>query len=347
MPLKLSFQKKSLPFQFPFTISKGTKTHQEILLVSIKHFGWEGFGEAPAISYYNTTVDEMANVLEKKKKVLESFAFSDPERFWHFLHHLFPQHPFLVAALDMAGWDLFGKIKNQPLHRIWNLNMDDAPLTDYTIGIDTPERMLDKLRDNPWPIYKVKVGFDGDLDLIKLLRSHTDARIRVDANEGWNLEQAVYAVEELHRLNVELIEQPLPRDQVDAMKHLCSVSKIPLIADESCVKEKDPESCIHQFHGINIKLSKCSGITPARRMISDARSKGLKIMLGSMNDSTFGSAAMAHLSPLVDYVDNDGILLQTEQTGSGLLIEQGKMKLMGAPGLGISPIGFLPDANPQ
>lgn len=346
MPLKLTYQKKSLPFQYPFTISKGTKTHQEILLLSIRHFGWDGFGEAPAITYYNTTLDDMVMVLEHKKKVLESFAFSDPERFWHFLHHLFPRHPFLVAALDMAGWDLFGKIKGQPLHRIWNLNMDNAPVTDYTIGIDKPEHMLEKMNANPWPIYKVKVGFDGDLDLIRLLRSHTDARIRVDANEGWNFEQALHAVEELYRLNVELIEQPLPRDQVEDMKQLYAVSKIPLIADESFVNESDMGNCVNQFHGINIKLSKCSGITPARRMITEARDKGLKIMLGSMNDSSFGSAAMAHLSPLVDYVDNDGILLQTEQTGTGLVIEKGSMLLNGAPGLGITPVGFLPDTNP-
>ena len=130
------------------------------------------------------------------------------------------------------------------------------------------------------------------------------------------------------------------------MKQLYAVSKIPLIADESFVNESEMGNCVNQFHGINIKLSKCSGITPARRMITEARDKGLKIMLGSMNDSSFGSAAMAHLSPLVDYLDNDGILLQTEQTGTGLVIEQGNMLLNRAPGLGITPVRFLPDTNP-
>jgi L-alanine-DL-glutamate epimerase-like enolase superfamily enzyme len=347
MPLKLTYQKKSLPFQYPFTISKGTKTHQEMLLVSIRHFGWEGHGEAPSIAYYNTSVDDMTMALEFKKKVLESFAFSDPERFWHFLHHLFPKHPFLVAALDMAGWDLYGKIKGQPLHRIWKLNPSDAPMTDYTIGIDGPEKMLEKMKANPWPIYKVKVGFEGDVDLIKLLRSNTDARIRVDANEGWNLDQARRAIDALHQLNIELIEQPLPRHQSEEMKILHDHSPIPLFADESCVGESDVEACVGLFHGINIKLSKCSGITPARRMITDARNKGLKIMLGSMNDSSFGSAALAHLAPLVDHVDNDGILLQTKKTGEGLNIHAGLMRLSDAPGLGISLIEVLPDPNAQ
>jgi L-alanine-DL-glutamate epimerase-like enolase superfamily enzyme len=338
MPIKVDFKKCSLPFHHPFTISKGTKTHQELLLVSIRHLGWEGFGEAPAIAYYQTSVDEMVNVLEQKKRILESFAFSDPERFWHFLHHLFPKHPFLVAALDMAGWDLFGKIKRLPLYRCWNLDLDQSPLTDFTIGIDDPEIMLNKLKSNPWPIYKIKVGFEGDIALIKLLRSHTNARIRVDANEGWTYDQALSAIQELHRLDIELIEQPLKRDDMEAMESLYRQSSIPLFADESCVGETDISNCENRFHGINIKLSKCGGITPARRMIKEARAKGLKIMLGSMNDSSFGSAAIAHLSPLVDYVDNDGILLQSQQTGSGLIIESGVMKLEDRAGLGIGVI---------
>ncbi|MEY4702186.1 MAG: hypothetical protein RIR96_83, partial [Bacteroidota bacterium] len=230
-------------FKHPFTISKGTKTHQDTLVVELDHFGFKGYGEATAISYYDVTVEKMIAELEQKKNFVEKFAFSDPERYWHYLHHLFPSNPFLVCALDMAGWDIYGKMKRKPLQEIWGLEKDKAPFTDFTIGIDSIEKMVEKVRENPWPIYKIKVGYEGDLETISALRKHTDAVFRVDANEGWNLENALLKIPHLKSMGVELVEQPLPKDKFDDMKILYEQSSIPLFADESCVHESDVAKC--------------------------------------------------------------------------------------------------------
>jgi L-alanine-DL-glutamate epimerase-like enolase superfamily enzyme len=339
--MQIEYRSCNPEFVYPFTISKGTKTHQPTLIVKLQHFAWQGFGEAPAINYYNVTVEKMIAELEMKRKFIEKFAFTDPDRFWHFLHHLFPNNPFLVCALDMAGWDLYAKFKKQPLHQLLKLNINDAPNTDYTIGIDSVDRMVEKMKANPWPIYKVKVGVPGDIEMVKALRENTNAKIRVDANAGWSLAEAIEKVPQLKVLDVEFIEQPLAKDNWDGMRELLNQNfGIPFFADESCVNEKDVEKCKGYFNGINIKLTKCSGITPALRMIKNARSLGLQVMLGCMNESSIGSAAMAHLSPLVDYLDMDGPLLLKEDLATGLTINPDKISVSGEFGLGIQPTIF-------
>ncbi len=333
--MKVRYSVSNLPFKYPFTISKGTKTHQPSLIVELEHFGVKGYGEAPAINYYNISIEKMIDDLEKKKQFVEKFAFTDPERYWHYLHHLFPQNNFLVCALDIAAWDLYGKLRDLPLYKIWGLNFDNAPLCDYTIGIDTIEKMIEKMQAMPWPIYKIKLGTHQDIEIVTALRKHTDAVIRVDANAGWTTEEALQKVPLLSPLNVEFVEQPLPKDDWEGMKKIYADSLIPLIADEACVREEDVEKCVNHFHGINIKLTKCSGITPALRMIKIARKLSLKVMVGSMNESTLGSAAIAQLLPLLDYVDMDGPLLLAEDTATGISFEYGKVTVSEAPGLGI------------
>jgi L-alanine-DL-glutamate epimerase-like enolase superfamily enzyme len=339
-PMKIQHIPYNLRFKYPFTISKGTKTHQPTLIVAIEQFGLTGYGEAPAITYYGITVEKMIADLELKKPVIEKFAFTEPSRFWHFLHHLIPDNPFLVCALDIAAWDLYGKLQKKPLYACWKLNIKEGPLTDYTIGIDSVEKMVLKMREKPWPIYKIKLGTPEDITIIQALRKNTDAVLRVDANAGWTLEEALDLIPALHGCGVEFIEQPLAKDNLEGMRVLFEKSPIPLIADESCVFEKDVEKCHGLFHGINIKLTKCSGITPALRMIETARKLGMKVMGGSMNESSIGSAAIGHLLPLLDYVDMDGTLLLDEDIASGLVIEQGKVTLSEKPGLGIEYIGL-------
>lgn len=325
--MNVSYYKHELPFIYPFTISRGTKTHQPTLVVELEWKGIKGYGEAPAITYYDITVEKMAADLEAKRGVLEKFALTDPERYWHFLHHLFPSNPFLVCALDMAGWDLWGKMRGLPLYRLWKLDLAKAPATDYTIGIASPEEMIRKMKANPWPIYKVKLGFEGDMELLEKLRRETDAPIRVDANAAWTVEQALVKLPVMESLGVELVEQPLAKDDWEGMAKLYQLSRIPLYADESCVAEADVPKCQGHFHGINIKLTKCSGITPARRMIEKARDLGLKVMIGCMNESTIGSAAIVHLSPLLDQLDADGPLLLAEDLAKGLMYENGRISL--------------------
>lgn len=336
--MKLSFTSTNLPFQYPFTISKGTKTHQPALVVALENFGFTGYGEAPAITYYGVTVEQMAAVLKVKKLFIEKFAFTEPGRYWHYLHHLFPVHPFVVCALDMAAWDMYGKLKRKPLWQLFGANIKNMPLTDYTIGIDSIEKMVDKMQAKPWPLYKIKLGTENDIAIVEALRKHTDATFRIDANAAWTVSEAIEKIAALKDLNVELIEQPLAKDDWEGMKKLYNLSSLPLIADEACVWEQDVEKCAGHFHGINIKLTKCSGITPALRMITKARELGMKVMIGSMNESTIGSAAIVHLAPLADYLDADGPLLLAEDIANGLVYDTGRIQISQGNGLGIVPI---------
>jgi L-alanine-DL-glutamate epimerase-like enolase superfamily enzyme len=330
-----NYHSYNLAFRHPFTISRGTKTHQPTLIVELEHEGLKGYGEAPAISYYHIPVEKMIADLEEKKSFIQRFALTDPSRYWHYLHHLLPDNPFLVCALDIAAWDLYGQLQQQPLHALWKLDPATGPLTDYTIGIDTIEKMVGKMAEKPWPIYKIKLGTADDLEIVRALRRHTDAILRVDANAGWSLAEALKKIPRLAELGVEFVEQPLAKDNLEGMKSLYRQSPLPLIADESCVREEDVEDCAGLFHGINIKLTKCSGITPARRMIEKARSLGLSVMVGSMNESTIGSAAIAHLLPSLDHVDMDGPLLLKEDVATGLTFSAGKVSVSRGAGLGV------------
>ena len=334
--MKLSYHQSNLPFEYPFTISNGrTKTHQPALIVALELGPFVGVGEAPAIVYYDVTVEKMIADLESKRTLVEKFALIEPERYWHYLHHLFPNNPFLVCALDMAAWDLFGKMKGKPLYELWNTKWENTPVTDYTIGIDTIEKMVAKMQAKPWPVYKIKLGTHEDIQIVEALRKHTDAILRIDANAGWTVTEALEKIPQLAALGVEFIEQPLAKEDWEGMKILFEKSPLPLFADESCVFENDVEKCHNHFHGINIKLTKCSGITPAIRMIQKARSLNMQVMMGSMNESSIGSAAIANFLPQLDHVDVDGPLLLSEDSASGMNFELGKVSLSGKPGLGI------------
>jgi L-alanine-DL-glutamate epimerase-like enolase superfamily enzyme len=338
--LQLKYYSYELAFEYPFTTFKGTKTHQPTLITSLGFGNIAGFGEAPAISYYNVTIEKMTQLLEAKRRVMESYALTDPHRFWHFLHHLLPGQHFLIAALDIAAWDLFAKMRRQPLYKLLGLTWEKLPINDYTIGLDSIDTMVAKLKAHSSPVYKIKLGSPDDIDILRALRAHTSAPFRIDANEGWTFDDAKSLLPELQQLNVTLVEQPLNRDERDAMKELKAISPIPLFADESCRTEDEVKKCAEGFHGINIKLTKCGGITPALRMIKEARTLGLKVMIGSMNESTIGSAAIANLLPLLDEVDADGPLLLREDVATGLTFDNGSIQLSGEPGLGVKFTGI-------
>lgn len=334
--MKVIYKTFNLKFHHPFTISRGTKTHQPTFIVELEHLGWKGYGEAPAITYYHIPVEKMIEDLERKKIFIEKFAFTEPERWWHYLHHLFPNNSFLVCALDIAGWDIYGKMKRKPLKELWMPGEPKDPRCDYTIGIDSIEKMIEKIKEKPWPIYKIKLGTEKDIEIVEQLRRHTDAVFRIDANAAWKAEEALEKIKVFKGLGVEFIEQPLAKDDWDGMKFLYEHSPLPLFADEACVSENDVEKCWNYFHGINIKLTKCSGITPALRMIKKARELKMSVMIGAMNESTIGSAAIAHLMSLIDYVDADGPLLLEEDIATGLIYENdGRIITSNNSGLGI------------
>ncbi len=338
--MQIKYKSSNLEFRHPFTISKGTKTHQPALLVELDFFGIKGYGEAPEIKYYNIPVDKMIADIEEKKQFIEKFSFTEPGRYWHYLHHLFPQNPFLVCALDMAGWDIYGKMKRKQLYQLWNLDISKNPLTDITIGIDTIENMIYKIKEKPWPIYKIKLGTNEDVEIITALRKHTSSVFRIDANAAWHPKEALEKINIFKTLGVEFIEQPLAKDDWEGMKFLYENSPLPLIADESCVSENDVEKCKVYFHGINIKLTKCSGVTPALRMISKARELDMKVMIGCMNESSIGTSAIAQLLPLLDYVDMDGPLLLSEDVGNGVKFDHGKIIYSHLNGIGVDVQSF-------
>ncbi len=341
--LQLRHYSFNLAFEYPFTLSKGTKTHQPTLITSLGLGQLRGVGEATAIAYYNVSVEDMAAQLEEKRGLIERYALTDPQRFWHFLHHLIPGQHFLISALDIAGWDLFAQMRRQPLHQLLGIKWGPTPLTDYTIGIGTPDQMLKKMLEKPWPIYKIKCGTPEDIDTLRLLRANNPAAsFRVDANEKWTFEEAKGLLPELKALGVDLIEQPLAKTAIEELKELKALSPIPLYADESCCTEDDVKKCAKLFHGINIKLAKCGGITPAMRMVKEARSLGLKVMMGSMSESSIGTAAVANMLPLLDEVDADGPLLLAEDLAEGLKWDDGTITLSGRPGLGIRFTGPRP-----
>lgn len=307
--IQLQYKNIQTPFHYPFITAHGEKTHQAALLIALTFNGITGYGEAPAIHYYDVTVEGMIEELLSKIEILQKYSFTEPERFWHFCHHLFPNNQFLVCALDMAYWDMFAKMKRKKMYEIWNLAWENIPLTDYTIGMDSLEKMLEKIAENPFPIYKIKVGTAEDLAKLEVIRSKTESIIRIDANASWTLPAALEILPQLEALQIELIEQPFAKENYEETKIFASKTNIPIIADESCVLPNDVLLCADHFDGINIKLTKCGGITPALGMIKEARKMNMKVMMGCMSETEIGTYAIAQFLPMLDYVDMDGPLL--------------------------------------
>ncbi len=336
MSLRLRIHNYDLPLQHPFTISRETITSQPTVIVELEQDGHHGFGEATASSYYGFSAENICAALEQVRHQLESSTLDDPVALWTKLQPYLHHNPFAQCAVDQAAHDLWGKQHGQPVYAMWGLKSDHCPPSDYTIGIDKIDVMIAKMNEFPdWPIYKIKLGTDRDLEIVRALRQHTTAVFRVDANCGWTAEETIRNSVELKALGVEFIEQPLPADQWQAMRDVRQKSALPLIADESCIVEADVERCADHFHGVNIKLMKCGGLTPARRMIDRARALGLQVMVGCMTESTVGISAIAQLLPLLDYVDMDGALLLAEDIASGVTIAHGHCIFPNANGCGV------------
>jgi L-Ala-D/L-Glu epimerase len=334
--MKITLHSFDLPLAHTFTISRESITSQPTLIVELSQDGVSGFGEATSNKYYGFTIERMARDLAACRPQLEAARTDDPTALWSAMQPLLNGDPFALCALDQAAHDLWGKLRGQPVWQLWGLSIDDAPRSNYTIGIDTIETMVAKMNEFPgWPIYKIKLGTDRDLDIVRELRKHTDATFRVDANCGWTADQAIEYSHELKKLGVEFIEQPLKADRWEELTRVGRESALPIIADESCIVESDVPRCAGVFQGINIKLTKCGGLTPARRMIAEARRLGLTIMVGCMTESTVGISAIAQLLPLLDYVDMDGAVLLAEDIAEGVRLERGRCIYPDAPGHGV------------
>ena len=334
--MQVIFRIFNLKLKHPFTISRESRTVQPSLIVELQSDGLSGFGEATSSVYYKRTVDSMKHNLEKIIPFIESVTNETPEEFWIKAHHFLKDDMFALCALDMAYTDLYARKKGKKLYKLWGYSTNNNPMTDYTIGIDTIEKMVSKIKELPWPIYKIKLGTNEDITIVKELRKHTNAIFRIDANCGWTVSEALQNAIELKKLGVEFLEQPLKADNWEGHKLLFKNSVLPIIADESCIIEEDVAKCYNHFHGVNIKLVKCGGLTPARRMIAVAKQFGMKTMVGCMTESTVGISAIAHLLPELDFVDMDGGLLLADDIATGITINNGVIEYSELNGTGVT-----------
>ena len=319
--MELQLSTHTLQLKHPFTISRESHNTQDTLIVHLSHQGRTGYGEATSNPYYGHTIKSLISEISAFEKEIEAFSFTNPEAFHQWLSSK-GLSTFALCALDLAAHDLYGKLKNKPLYELWGTTVEHYPQTNYTIGIDRIDQMVAKMRERPWPVYKIKLGTEEDLDIVRELRKHTDSVFRIDANCAWTATQTIGLAPELKELGVEFIEQPLRADDWSGMEEVAHQSVLPVIADESCQVEGDVKRCALHFNGINIKLTKCGGLTPALRMIKTGRDLGLKIMVGCMTESTVGISAIGQLLPQLDYVDMDGPLLITNDIAHGITIEE-------------------------
>jgi L-alanine-DL-glutamate epimerase-like enolase superfamily enzyme len=332
--MNLHVQGLDLPLKHRFTIAHQSREVQETLIVRLEEDGLFGLGESTTNPFYGITLDNMREALEKFKPVLLGGKWNTPAELWELGKEVFRDNPFAQCALDQAAWDLYTKKKGKKLYEYLILNPQRIPTTNFTIGIDTVEKMCAKLREVNWPIYKIKLGTDQDLEIVRELRKNTNSIFRVDANCAWTVDQAISYSEELALLGVEFIEQPLAKDNLEGMREVFAHSKLPLIADESCISEADVDKCQGRFHGVNIKLVKAGGITPALRMIQQAKALGMKTMVGCMTESSVGISAIAHIAPLLDYVDMDGAMLLAKDPAKGVRIFPDEVLFPEGPGIG-------------
>lgn len=335
--MQVSVESFELKLREPFTISRGTVTAQPTMIVRLEHDGLVGLGEATTNTYYGNTLEKMTDALARVAPILADYQLENPAELWKELDPELQDCRFAQCALDCAAWDLYAQMHSMPLWKLWGFHPDDVrPPSCFTIGIDQPDVMLKKMRARAdWPIFKIKLPENGGLDLVRTLRAESDAVFRVDANCGWKAEQVMELADQLADLGVELIEQPLAAEEFATMSQLKGRCAIPLMADESCRTEADVDRCIESFDAINVKLTKCGGLSPARRMITRAKQNGLKVMVGCMTESSVGIAAGVHLLPLLDFADLDGALLLAEDIAQGLVWDKGMCGLPERPGIGV------------
>ena len=314
-----------LPLANPFRIAHESRTDQPTLIVELhdEASGLSGYGEAPMTRYYGLDSAECTAQLTSLAPAFAPKNRLSPEA----THTLIDAHapalnPFLRCALDVATHDLWARQQEKRLGLLWDQTHSRQIPTCYTIGLGPVAEMVAKLKAFPWPVYKIKLGRgDDDLAIIQALREHTDSPFYVDANTGWTARQTIDLAPQLAGLGVLFIEQPLKTDDLNGQREVFAHSVLPILADESCQTEADVARCAEYFHGINIKVVKCGGLLPARRMIAEARQLNLQVMAGCMTESSVGISAIAQLLPELDYADLDGAMLLAHDPAKGVTFD--------------------------
>jgi L-alanine-DL-glutamate epimerase-like enolase superfamily enzyme len=336
MSLRLTTEVIALRTRHPFVIVRGGSSDYRVVWVRLTDGdGLEGWGEADPSSYYKETADTVLAALRKIEPHLpdDPFALEPAEaRF----AQLVPNDRAARAALSAALHDLIGKRLGQPVWRLWGLDPARAPQSSFTIGLDTPERMRQKVGEAaPYPILKIKLGTDRDEEILRTIRDATDKPIRVDANAGWTRQRAIHMLPMLREFGVEFLEQPLPPDDLEGIAAVRREGVLPVIVDESCLVATDIPHLAGVADGINIKLAKCGSLREALRMIATARAHGMLVMVGCMIESSLGITAAAQLASLLDAADLDGAALTANDPFVGATIDHGKICVPRDPGLGV------------
>ncbi len=335
--MTLQFRPYELHLKHVFTLASGSRTTTPDILTEIRFEDMAGYGEASMPPYLGESVGSAGNFLKK----VDLSGFSSPflmEDILNYVENLAPGNHAAKAAVDIALHDLVGKLMNQPWYRIWGLDPSKTPNTSFTIGIDTPDVVMEKVTEAaPYKILKVKLGQKNDREMIETIRRVTDKPICVDVNQGWkDRNMALDMINWLNERGVIFVEQPMPKEAIDDTAWLTAHSPLPVIADEAIQTIADFSKIKGAYSGINIKLMKCGGMRPAYTMISMARALGMRVMIGCMTETSCAVTAAAQLSPLVDWADLDGNLLIANDLYEGVKVIEGKLVLPDRPGIGIS-----------
>ncbi len=335
--MNLRWYRQDLRLHRPFTIARGSEVTKQTIVVELTHEGVTGMGEAVPTDFYGQTLASAEQTLAS----IDELLGDDPFNLQTILDDLlvrFDDQRATVAAVDFALHDWIGKQLGLPTWRLLGLDATKAPQTSFTIGIDKPETIAEKVAEaDPYPILKVKLGTSFDDEILQAVRRIApQKRVRVDANAGWTVDNAIEKIRMCAGHGVEYVEQPVPPGDPEGLKRLRDAAILPIVADESCVRPCDIAALSGCVDGVNIKLDKCGGIRTGLEMIHAARTLGMKVMLGCMIGSSLYMAGLAQLSPLADWLDLDGHLLLESDPFEGLGYTDGYVRLSTSHGLGVS-----------
>ena len=338
--LHMKFFPYELKLAHVFTVASYSRTTTPDVQVELEWEGVTGYGEASMPPYLGQSVETVTNFLNK----VDLSQFNDPfkmEDILTYVDSLSPGDGAAKCAIDIALHDLVGKLLGQPWYKLWGLDPAKAPSTTFTIGIDTPEVVKEKTLEavGKFNILKVKVGLDTDVEMIETIRTVTDVPLAVDANQGWkDRSKALDEIFWLKEHGIVMVEQPMPKEQLDDIAWLTERSPLPIFADESIQRMKDIPSLMGAYNGINIKLMKCTGMREGWKMANMARALGMKVMVGCMTETSCAVSAAAQFSPFVDFADLDGNLLIANDRFDGVKVVDGKLSLPDRPGIGVIPL---------
>ncbi len=330
----------TLKTRYPFVIARGGyAAHENVVVRIVDGDGVEGLGEAAPNRYYGESVATVVAALEQFAPVLGSADSWSLEAIEASLNRTLRGNNSAKGAISAALHDIMGKRLDVPVHRLWGLDPADAGESSYTIGIADNDGLRQRIADaSQYPILKVKLGTDRDMEIVRIVRDAApDKRIRVDANAAWTPSQALRMIDFLADQDIEFVEQPVAQHDIDGLRFVRSRSKLPIIADESCLVSTDVPRLAGAVDGVNLKLAKCGSLREALRIIHTARAFGMSVMAGCMIESSLGISAIAQLAPLLDHADFDGAALLADDPFQGATIERGKIRLDDSPGIGAIP----------